>query len=67
MTDQSTPSLGGEAEESRWQQVVGNVISHQRASTSIFKRNLAKRTKDGIRVTDPGMDYLNNLGFSLKR
>ena len=53
--------------ESRWQQVVGNVISHQKASTSIFKRKLAKRTKDGIRVTDAGMDYLNNLGFSLKR
>ena len=44
------------------------MISHQKASTSIFKRKLAKRTKeDGIRVTDAGMDYLNNLRFSLKR
>jgi hypothetical protein len=45
--------------EESWQQIVGNVVSHQETSTSIFKRGLANRTNDGdIEVTPKGLDLL---------
>lgn len=56
------PSLTRPHEE-RWQQIVGNVISHINTSTSIFNRGFAERTDDGIKVTDLGMKYLAKLGF----
>jgi hypothetical protein len=56
------PSLTRHQEE-RWQQIVGNVISHINTTTSIFNRGFAERTDDGIRVTDLGMKYLAKLGF----
>lgn len=48
--------------ERLWQQIVGNVVSHKSASTSIFNRGYAVRTKDGIRVTQAGLKYLAKLG-----
>jgi hypothetical protein len=56
------PSLTRPQEE-RWQQIIGNVVSHQRASTSLFNKGYAERTDDGIRVTDAGIGYLSKLGF----
>lgn len=50
-------------QEERWQQIVGNVISHIETTTSIFSRGFAERTEDGIRVTDLGLKYLAKLGF----
>jgi hypothetical protein len=41
--------------ERRWQQVVGNVISHRESGTSIFHKGYAVRTEDGIRLTDSGV------------
>lgn len=49
--------------ECKWQQIVGNVVSHQKSSTSIFSKGLAERTDDGIRVTPEGLAYLEKLGF----
>lgn len=49
--------------ESKWQQIVGNVISHQDSPQGPFKKGYAKRTRDGLSVTEKGMDYLNNMGF----
>lgn len=37
--------------ENKWQQVVGNVISHKDSSTSIFTKGYAMRTADGLIVT----------------
>ncbi len=52
-------------QEQRWQQIVGNVISHQGSPHSLFQRELAVRTHDGLQITQQGRDYLNNIGFSV--
>jgi hypothetical protein len=44
--------------EKVWQQIIGNVVSHQKTSTSIFNRGYAERTKNGIRVTEKGIEML---------
>jgi hypothetical protein len=49
--------------ENKWQQVVGNVISHQKQGTSIFSGRLATRARDGIQITDHGREYLADMGF----
>ncbi|HTW70906.1 MAG TPA: hypothetical protein VME47_13535 [Acetobacteraceae bacterium] len=46
-----------------WQQVVGNVVSHQKSSEGPFAKGLAVRTADGLKVTKEGLDYLNDMGF----
>jgi hypothetical protein len=51
--------------EQRWQQVVGNVISHKSSSNSIFQQGYAKRTSDGLQVTSNGLNYLKEIGFNL--
>lgn len=51
--------------EKVWQQIVGNVISHQQSRRGIFLNGYAERTTDGIRVTERGLRYLNNIGFSV--
>jgi hypothetical protein len=51
---------GGEAV---WRQIVGNVVSHEPQSTSIFAKGYAERLPDGMRVTDAGVAYLASLGF----
>jgi hypothetical protein len=50
--------------EQIWQQIVGNVISHQDTPQGPFKRGFAKRTKTGLAITERGRAYLNNMGFS---
>ncbi len=52
------------ASEQRWQQIVGNVISHRSSAAGPFLRGYAERTHDGLRVTNHGMDYLKSMGFS---
>lgn len=49
--------------EKMWQQITGNVVSHQQQGNSIFNEGLADRTDDGIRVTDKGVEYLKSLGY----
>jgi hypothetical protein len=49
--------------EPKWRQIVGNVVSHQDQSTSIFTKGYAQRMPDGIRVTDAGVAYLAKMGF----
>jgi hypothetical protein len=44
--------------EHKWEQIVGNVISHKNSSTSIFKKGLAIRTIDGIKITNLGLSVL---------
>jgi len=46
-----------------WQQVVGNVVSHQKTRDGPFVQGLAVRTADGLKVTRKGLNYLNNMGF----
>ena len=50
-----------------WQQVVGNVVSHQKSREGPFVRGLAVRIADGLKVTEKGLDYLNNMGFKTLR
>lgn len=49
--------------ECTWQQIVGNVVSHQNTRTSIFARGLAVRTRNGIRVTEEGLKFLRSKGL----
>jgi hypothetical protein len=58
----SSPSRNN---EERWQQIVGNVISHQKTLSGPFANGYAIRTTDGLRVTDNGLAYLNSIGFSV--
>lgn len=51
------------AGEPVWRQIVGNVVSHETTSTSIFTKGYAETIPDGIRVTDAGVAYLASLGF----
>jgi hypothetical protein len=51
--------------EERWQQIVGNVVSHQKTMSGIFANGFAIRTEDGFVVTQTGIDYLNSIGFSV--
>jgi len=51
--------------ESRWQQIVGNVVSHRKRSSGLFRRGYAIRTEDGLSVTDLGLTYLDNMGFAV--
>lgn len=55
-----SPSRGNEA---LWQQIIGNVLSHQETSAGPFKKGYAIRTSNGLSVTDKGIDYLNSMGF----
>lgn len=55
-----SPSRGNEA---LWQQIVGNVVSHQDSAAGPFKKGYATRTSNGLSVTDKGMAYLNSMGF----
>src|SRR5216683_2372107 len=50
--------------EALWQQIVGNVVSHQKTLAGPFKKGYAVRTKDGLSVTKHGLAYLNNMGFA---
>tara|TARA_R110000824_G_scaffold268720_1_gene457343 strand:+ start:290 stop:619 length:330 start_codon:yes stop_codon:yes gene_type:complete len=51
--------------ECMWQQIVGNVVSHDKASTSLFNKGLAVRlsSKKAIRVTDKGIEILKKHGY----
>jgi hypothetical protein len=49
--------------ESRWQQIVGNIISHDKTRQGPFVRGYAVKANKGLEVTKKGVDYLNNLGF----
>lgn len=49
--------------EKMWQQIVGNVISHKASRSGVFLNGFARRTFDGLSVTDKGIDYLRSIGF----
>jgi hypothetical protein len=49
--------------EKLWQQIIGNVVSHQQSSNRIFNEALAVRTEEGIRVTEKGVEYLKSSGY----
>ena len=49
--------------EKMWQQIVGNVISHKGSPSGLFLNGYARRTHDGLTVTDKGMDYLKSMGY----
>lgn len=46
--------------EHKWEQIVGNVISHKNSSTSIFRKGLAVRTLDGLKITNLGLSLLRS-------
>ncbi len=49
--------------EHKWEQIIGNVVSHKKSATSIFNRGYAIRTNNGIRVTEEGLAYLKAQGL----
>jgi hypothetical protein len=51
--------------ERKWQQIVGNVVSHKTSLRGIFAMGYAERTNEGIQVTQTGINYLNSIGFSV--
>lgn len=63
LTEKDLEQSKSRPREKLWQQIVGNVISHSGTSKSIFKRGLASRTSDGIKVTQTGINYLKRVGF----
>ncbi len=56
-----SPSRRG---EEKWQQIVGNVLSHQETAAGPFVQGYALRTGNGLSVTAKGLRYLNSMGFS---
>ncbi len=46
-----------------WQQVMGNVVSHQTVGGGPFVQGYAVRTSDGLQVTRKGLDYLKSMGY----
>lgn len=55
-----SPSRSNEA---LWQQIVGNVVSHQETPAGPFEKGYATRTPNGLSVTEKGIIYLNKIGF----
>jgi hypothetical protein len=51
--------------EQLWQQIVGNVISHDKVRDGLFAQEYAIKTQGGISVTRKGVSYLNSMGFSV--
>ena len=49
--------------EQMFQQIVGNIISHDKSRTNIFYRGYAVYTGDGIQITDAGRDFLARRGL----
>lgn len=51
--------------EPMYYQIVGNVVSHEGSSYSIFRKGYAVRDEanDGFTITDAGRAYLTNLGL----
>ena len=51
--------------ECMWQQIIGNVVSHEGAGTSIFNRGWAVYipSRNSIRVTEKGLAHLKSSGF----
>ena len=48
--------------ETMYQQIVGNIVSHRRSKNNIFARGWATYTGDGIQITEAGRQYLRALG-----
>jgi hypothetical protein len=49
--------------EAMFQQIVGNIISHDKSRTNIFYKGYAVYTGDGIQITDTGRDFLARRGL----
>jgi hypothetical protein len=53
------------AREHLWQQIIRNVTSsHQEGRRGLFSQGFARKIKQGLTVTERGMNYLNSIGFS---
>jgi hypothetical protein len=48
-------------QDSHFSQKVRNLISHRDSSTSMFKKGYAEYTGDGIRITDAGRAFLDQV------
>lgn len=49
--------------ERKWQQIVGNVVSHKKSGASIFSSKYTKREKDVLSLTHKGINYLKSIGY----
>lgn len=47
--------------DSRFSQIVRNIVSHRESSTSIFFKGLAEYTGDGIKITEKGRLFLSQI------
>ncbi|MBA1155138.1 hypothetical protein [Microvirga mediterraneensis] len=47
--------------DSRFSQIVRNLVSHRESSTSIFFKGLAEYTGDGIKITQRGRQFLSQV------
>lgn len=63
LTEKDLEQSASRPREKLWQQIVGNVISHNSGKLSIFSQGLAERTSNGLKVTNKGISYLNSIGF----
>ena len=48
-------------QDTHFSQKVRNLISHRTASTSMFVKGYAEYTRDGIRITDAGRHFLDQV------
>ena len=65
LSDEDKKPMVKRGGEPRWRQIVGNIVSHQDSPNGPFVKGLARRTRNGLTVTNAGMDYLNSIGFSV--
>jgi hypothetical protein len=63
LTPQDLAQSKTRGNEQMYQQIVGNIISHEKSQTNIFARGLAVYTGDGIQITQAGRDFLQKRGL----
>jgi hypothetical protein len=47
----------------QWHQIIRNVISHRHLPNGPFALGLAERTREGLSVTNRGIEHLRSIGF----
>jgi hypothetical protein len=46
--------------DTRFSQIVRNLVSHRESKTSMFNRGYAEYSNDGVRITEAGLAFLAN-------
>jgi hypothetical protein len=63
LTSEDLRSSKTRPNETMYEQIVGNVVSHRASKNNIFAKGWARYTGDGIQITEAGRQYLKTLGL----